>query len=243
MKIINIATLLQLKSGLHIGGGDDSMKIGGVDSPVIKREVLCDESGKIGFGKKHKLTEPFIPGSSIKGKVRSLLEHYFKLIDPLGDGKVVTSSSDHGEKNKRDLIVKLFGESAGDKKSQEITRVIFSDAYITKEVRAAVMQNRVQLFEEKSENTIDRTTGTTVAGGLRQIERVPSAVEFDFDFSIRVFDKDDEELFKNTILLGLKLLEFDALGGNGSRGYGKVRFVDLPQEIDSLVQKVGSKLQ
>jgi len=243
MKIINISSLLRLESGLHIGSGHDSMKIGGVDSPVIKREVLCDKNGEVGFHKKYKLTEPFIPGSSIKGKVRSLLEHYFQLINPLGDGKVVSSSSNYGEEKKRDLIVKLFGEGASDKGSKEITRVIFSDAYITKEVRAAAIQNRIKLFEEKSENTINRLTGTTVAGGLRQIERVPSAVEFDFNFSIRVFEKDDEELLKNTILLGLKLLELDALGGSGSRGYGKVSFVDLTQTLDSLVEKVKSKLQ
>lgn len=243
MNIINTKSILRLKSGLHIDGGDDSMKIGGVDAPVIKREILCDENGEVGFDKKYKLTEPYIPGSSIKGKTRSLLEHYFKLIDPLGKGGVVTSSSDHGDKKSRDLIIKLFGESAGEKKAKEITRVIFSDAFITKEVRKATIKNRIQLFEEKSENVIDRVTGTTKDGGLRQIQRVQSAVEFDFDFSIRLFENDDKELFIDTIKLGLKLLELDALGGSGSRGYGKVIFEDINESIESLVNKVESKLQ
>ena len=183
--------------------------------------------------------EPYIAGSSLKGKIRSLLEHYFRLIDPLGNGGVVDSASTFGDAKKRELIVKLFGESAGENKSANITRLIFRDCFISEKVRGAKIANKVELFEEKAENTIDRKTGTTKNGGLRHIERVPSAIEFDFDVSIRIFHDDNAELFENTLKLGLKLLELDALGGSGSRGYGKVQFSSISESIEELTKKVG----
>ena len=244
MKVIK--SKLRLVSGLHIGGSDDSMKIGGVDSPVIKREVFCDNDGVVKFSENsRKITEPYIPGSSLKGKIRSLLEHYFRLIDPQGKGNVVDSKSNFGDKKKRDLIVKLFGESAGNDNPQgiEIGRVIFRDTFITEEIRKMFLENKVELSEEKAENVIDRKTGTTKTGGLRFIERVPSGVEFDFEVVIRSFDGDDIELFEDTLRLGLKLLELDTLGGSGSRGYGKVEFLDIDDEINNLVKKVEEKLK
>ena len=50
---------LELVTGLHIGAGNDEIRIGGIDNPVLKHPY----SG-----------QPYIPGSSLKGKVRSLLE-------------------------------------------------------------------------------------------------------------------------------------------------------------------------
>ena len=243
MQIITLDNIKKIKliTGLHIGGSEDSMAIGGVDSPVIKREVFCNDKGEVGFGSefKHKVIEPYIPGSSLKGKVRSLLEHYFKLIDPLGDGNVVDSLSNFGDKNKINLIVKLFGESAASNKKANISRAIFRDSYITNEVRKAYIEGKISLTEEKYENVISRTTGTTQPGGLRQIERVNSALEFDFDISIRVFEGDNKDLFINTIKLGLRLLELDTLGGSGSRGYGKVKFIKIDEDINELIKKIG----
>ena len=75
MEIITLDNIKKIKliTGLHIGGSEDSMAIGGVDSPVIKREVFCNDEGEVGFGSefKYKVIEPYIPGSSLKGKVRS----------------------------------------------------------------------------------------------------------------------------------------------------------------------------
>lgn len=247
--MITIDSKLILITGLHIGDADDGMKIGGVDSPVMKREVFCDEKGVVGFSNSRKITEPYIAGSSLKGKVRSLLEHYFKLVNPVGDGKPIGSNSHFGNTNYRDLIVKLFGDSsdgANSKKEQDIkdivvTRAIFRDCFITQEVREAYLDNRIELFETKYENVIDRKTGTTINGGLRQMERVVSAIEFDFNMSIRVFHNDNEELLKNTTTLGLKLLELDALGGSGSRGYGRVRFTDY--KIDDKEIEINKKIE
>jgi len=243
--MITIDSKLTLVTGLHIGGADDGMKIGGVDSPVMKREVFCDEHGEVGFNGRRKITEPYIAGSSLKGKIRTLLEHYFRLVDPLGKGSVVDSKSSFGDVKYRNLIIKLFGESAGNDGIEgqiNITRAVFRDCFITKEVRKASLDGKIKLTEEKYENVIDRKTGTTIGGGLRQIERVPSAVEFDFTMSLRVFEKDNEALFKNTILLGIKLLELDALGGSGSRGYGRVRFDDISGDIKELDEKIKNEI-
>ena len=62
--MITIDSKLTLVTGLHIGGADDGMKIGGIDSPVMKREVFCDENGVVGFGNQRKSNEPYIAGSS-----------------------------------------------------------------------------------------------------------------------------------------------------------------------------------
>ena len=251
--MITIDSKLTLVTGLHIGGADDGMKIGGVDSPVMKREVFCSDNGEVGFGHKRKIEEPYIAGSSLKGKVRTLLEHYFRLIHPIkGDGKPIGSNNKYGDEKYRDLIVSLFGDSADGRNIRtknkekiekiEVTRAIFRDCFITQEVRKAYLNNKINLFESKYENVIDRKTGTTIAGGLRQIERVPSAIEFDFTINIRVFKDDNEALLKNTILLGLKLLELDALGGNGSRGYGRVRFDNISDEIIELDEKIKNEI-
>ena len=257
--MITIDSKLTLVTGLHIGGADDSMRIGGVDSPVMKREIFSSEEGKIGFEHKRRVSEPYIAGSSLKGKVRTLLEHYFKLVNPIGDGRPIGSSSQFGNSKYRDLIVNLFGDSSDGRNAKkdeeikgiEITRAIFRDCFITEDVRKAYLSNEVELFETKYENVIDRKTGTTISGGLRQIQRVPSGVEFDFNMSIRVFKDDNDELLKTTIILGLKLLELDALGGNGSRGYGRVRFdelkiddevIELTKSIKALDEKINNEL-
>jgi CRISPR-associated protein Csm3 len=140
MRIEIITSQLRLLTGLHIGAGDDTMSIGGVDSLVIKREVFADDNGDVKFGAKNIVVEPYIAGSSIKGKLRSLLEHYFRLIDPNGEGKVVDSNSIFGAKDKKDLIVELFGESADSIKNDKkikASRAIFRDCFITTDIRKA----------------------------------------------------------------------------------------------------------
>ncbi|AEI14991.1 CRISPR-associated RAMP protein, Csm3 family [Flexistipes sinusarabici DSM 4947] len=211
LKIKNITGKIVLESGLHISGGDTEMHIGGVDNSVIK-----DSLSKA----------PYIPGSSLKGKVRSLLE-YFVNAQLKTDGKPLQynnleNSSDEEEKN----IVKLFGTGGSEKNRDNfnpdyaITRVIFSDCYLNKDSEEELLKKVGKLTEIKAENSIDRVNGT--AESPRFIERVPKGAIFDFDVSIRLFPKDNEENLMGTLLKGFKLLTFDALGGSGSRGYGKV---------------------
>jgi CRISPR-associated protein Csm3 len=56
---ISIKSTLLVETGLHIGGGGETLDIGGVDKPVI-RDPLSNQ--------------PYLPGSSLKGKMRSILE-------------------------------------------------------------------------------------------------------------------------------------------------------------------------
>ncbi len=224
MKLENIITLsgeIKLLSGLHIGGGDASMKIGGIDNEVIKHPV----TGK-----------PYIPGSSLKGKVRSLLEWRAGVVG-YNDGNPtdVAANYDANEevRQKALLIAKLFGNGKTIKddtlaKQVGVTRVRFSDAMLRSDFEAKSLQ---ELMEVKFENSIDRITSR--ASHPRQTERVPSGVVFNFEITLKQFEGDGDELLE-MLKKGLRLLEMDALGGNGSRGYGRIKFQNLTQNGESI---------
>lgn len=186
-----------LETGLHIGGSKSSLDIGGLDSPVIKTPQGV----------------PYIPGSSLKGKIRSLLG--------IKEGSVDV-------KNDSELLVKMFGTS--EKGKETISRLIFRDAMLDEEdfYKTFIEKNAVLdtgFTEAKYENTIDRKSGTTKRGGLRQIERVPAGAKFNFEIVVNRFEdegKEDDD-FLITLKKGFKMLEENYLGGSGSRGYGKVK--------------------
>lgn len=214
MKLTNIVEIkakLVLETGLHIGAGDSEMHIGGIDNSVIK----------------HPITQsPYIPGSSLKGKIRTLLEWRSGAVQnaPL-TVKDITKSPEE-VKN----ILRLFGISGDTKNSEQevaeigVSRLAFWDCALNSDWEKAIRDDNQLLTEAKSENTIDRITST--AGNPRQTERVPAGAEFDFKLMLRQFEGDKPELLE-LVLKGLKLLELDSLGGSGSRGYGKVKFTKL----------------
>lgn len=216
-QIQKIEGQIELISGLHIGGSSAEMHIGGTDNPVIKNPVN---------------NQPYIPGSSIKGKLRSLLEWQFGLValtqgKPLGFRQVLALQGEQQQQAK--AVLKLFGgapEGEPDKEMAALiaeigpTRLAFWDCSLDP-TWVAQMQDRL-LTEIKTENTIDRIAGT--AQHPRNTERVPAGARFLFQLTLKVHD--DEDLL-DTVLLGFKLLELTGLGGSGSRGYGKLRFTDL----------------
>jgi CRISPR-associated protein Csm3 len=217
VEIIKLEGTITLKSGLHIGSGNMEMHIGGTDSPVIKHPHTM---------------EPYIPGSSLKGKVRSLLEMESGLMI-YTEGGVVSSkilqrkevSNDKNLRNKCDAILKIFGSSGADIEDETgfgPTRVSFADCYLDNEWKKKAKENRWLLTEEKSENVINRIKGT--AEHPRFIERVPEGTKFQFLVTFKVLQDDDKTLFNDYLLKGLKFLEMDALGGSGSRGYGRISF-------------------
>lgn len=228
MQLTKIQTLtgaLVLKSGLHIGAGDSEMRIGGTDNPVVKDPL----NG-----------QPYIPGSSLKGKIRSLLEWRHGLVVAAKGSPYSFKhlARDEGNVAGRDLI-KLFG-GAPDKEGDVLvnaigpTRLAFRDCALNADWKAAVDARHLLTTEAKSENTIDRIAG--VAEHPRFTERVIAGARFDFGLSLKVLD--DENLLP-MLLDGLKLLTLDSLGGSGSRGYGKLEFeglvldgttVDLPAD-------------
>jgi CRISPR-associated protein Csm3 len=201
MKIVNIKGQIELLSGLHIGGGDDTMKIGGIDNGVIK-DINTDK--------------PYIPGSSLKGKMRSLLEWNCRVVG-YGDGSPFSSKilKDVPEADKGDAetLLKLFGDKEG---AFGITRISVGDCSLNENSEDMV------LSEAKYENVINRQKGT--AEHPRQTERVPAGVKFDFDIRVKVLDEDNEEALVGMVKKGLDLVANDYLGGSGSRGYGRVRF-------------------
>jgi len=206
---------IKLLSGLHIGGNKDTIEIGGMDNPVIKNPVT-------GL--------PYIPGSSIKGKMRFLLE--WKL------GKVTNSREPHGcSPDRGDCpVCRIFGNTDKDKKYGP-TRLIVSDCELSEECLKKHSEGKLIYIEDKVENRINRLTGAAI--DPRHIERVPAGLVFDFGLTYKIFEitDDDKDNTKNVdelnwqeVLNALYYLQEDALGGSGSRGYGKIVFVDLKRD-------------
>jgi len=214
MEILTLRGTLKVITGLHIGGSDDTMKIGGVDNSIIKI-----------YDRELKREVPYIPGSSLKGKIRSLLEWAYGVAqlgngEPFGSDKLKEYEKTHLKDKKDELInfLKLFGDS-GSENVYGMTRAIFSDCFLTDEIKENI--DDIEIREIKTENMIDRSKGT--AKNPRQTERVAPGVEFGFEISTKVLDGDDKDKFKKIIEKGLRMLELDYLGGNGSRGYGRVK--------------------
>lgn len=211
-KIEKLQGHLKLLSGLRIGASEGEIRIGGVDNQVIRHPYT---------------NEPYIPGSSIKGKVRSLLEWLSGAVkqEPL-------SYKEIGQAELVKPILQLFGVGGGDQlkdtEAAELgpTRLAFWDAPLNKRWRKEIEDENNLLVEVKTENRIDRIRG--VAEHPRQTERVPAGAVFDFTVSMKVLNIDgDGNALRTLLFRGLRLLELDSLGGSGSRGYGKVKFRDL----------------
>lgn len=185
-------TLKVLESGLRIGGSSEVAGIGEMDNPIIRHPIK---------------RTPYIPGSSLKGKIRSLLEIKHSKVSQYG------GPHDCGICE----ICQLFG-SGNIKTAQSPTRVIFRDSY--PDVKTQELWDKHGLdSEEKTEVTIHRTRLTA---NPRQMERIPADSSFDFSFSFRVFEGDDTKKLFSFLAEGFELLEKDYLGGSGSRGYGHV---------------------
>jgi CRISPR-associated protein Csm3 len=193
---IKITAIIEVLTGMHIGGSNTFSAIGAVDSPVI-RDTL---SGN-----------PIIPGSSLKGKMRTLLVKALQQnIKPL-----LPDPNDDKEEVKR-----LFGTS---KKPIYPSRLQFSDAFI---INAEELKE-IGVTEVKFENAITRATSIA---NPRQIERVIRGTKFGFVliYDAVALDEIDED-FSN-IATALRLLQMDYLGGHGTRGYGKIKFSDFSVE-------------
>lgn len=211
-EIRKITGEIELLTAMHIGGSKDDLQIGGVDNKVIKDPV----SG-----------EAYIPGSSLKGKMRSQKEKI------LGAKKRDGTSDDRnpcgcGECN----ICKVFGAHKNTESKVAPSRLIVRDAYFTEETRRLFEQfadsNR-DFYEEKPENLINRKTGT--AEHPRFTERVPKGSKFGLELLINVYDVDNGDELEKFVKESLVLVEESYLGGSGSRGYGKVRFNNLKTDI------------
>lgn len=214
---------LQCKTGLHIGAGKGSLEIGGADNPVVKDA----------FGR------PYVPGSSLRGKLRSLLEQSSGLAVP---SELVYLSKRKGQEVRihqsdrpDDEICLLFGRNPGrmervggealETACTSPARLTVYDAPLDPDSITSQMRENLddELTEVKSENAIDRITSQA---NPRTLERVPAGARFRVRFVLDVLCEEDKAL-TGRLVEALRLLEDDALGGGGSRGSGRVQFANL----------------
>lgn len=201
-----------VKTGLHIGGSKESIEIGGIDNIVIKTPVFKIEN-------KEYQDVPYIPGSSIKGKMRALLELVEK---PKNNGEKPIALSYQGEPCQCGScrVCKLFGTHKA-KSSYEPVRLRVDDFFPTKETLELWERVLDGVYTElKTENVINRIKGT--AEHPRHMERVIPGSIFEGNITIRIFEGDTCEDTFGFLKKGFELLMDDYLGGSGSRGYGRV---------------------
>jgi len=211
-KHVLISANLVARSGLRIGGTEAAMSIGGAENPIIRD-----------FWQ-----HPYIPGSSLKGKLRSLLEYDM--------GKVNIVTNRRGEKEGKPcgcgkcIICRVFGTHSDAKQELGPSRMIMRDAPLSEETIKSIQELENQgrtLSETKTETMIDRLSGKAATGSLRTQERLPAGAKFDLELSLRIFEGDDEKAMVEFIKKGLSLLQKDYLGGSGTRGYGWVKIENL----------------
>ncbi len=214
---------IHCQTGLHIGAGKGSLEIGGADNPVVKDA----------FG------IPYIPGSSLRGRLRSLLEQTLGLATPQ---ELVYLSKRRGQEVRihqsdrpDDDVCVLFGRNSGrvERVSGETTeaatatpaRLTVYDASLILDSITPQMRENLddELTEVKSENAVDRITSQA---NPRTLERVPAGARFRFRMVMDVLCPEDKPLLAR-VVEGLRLLEDDALGGGGGRGNGRVTFGSL----------------
>jgi CRISPR-associated protein Csm3 len=257
---ISIKSTLLVETGLHIGGGGETLDIGGVDKPVI-RDPLSNQ--------------PYLPGSSLKGKLRSILERLYNKplnrsgagvsryeSDDLLDGytEVSTDQFIAYEGAKTCQISRVFGSTGGShcwvakqsavdeelpfntdsKKTKLINkqehvqikgrncpaRLIVRDCHLepTSAAQLKKIDTGLYMTEWKFENSIDRITA---AANPRQFERVPMGARFGFELVYTIEDPSQASVDLQNLAIALAILEDDALGGHGSRGYGKISFTNF----------------
>jgi CRISPR-associated protein Csm3 len=203
VRVRRISGQIEVVTGLRIGSGLPP-SIGVVDYPIVR-------TGEA--------EEPYIPGSSLKGKMRHLLEWHLGLVRE--DGLPWAGGGPD------DVITRVFGGPAGSQHAPGPARLMVRDAKLPEAWRQAMASGSRPVVEIKFENSVNRLTAEAAG---RPVERVVPGVRFELEILYRVFDtgdggERDEALLKEVVLKALALVEQDCLGSSGSRGYGAVRFV------------------
>jgi len=207
LKHVSVTASLVCKTGLHIGATEAGMAIGGAEGTVIK-----DSKGR-----------PYIPGSSLKGKLRSMLEYKYKRGEdgnPCGCGLDLNTCP----------VCTIFGPHKNMRHELGPTRIIVRDAFLSekslKDWEAARSEGK-DFTETKTETMIDRKTGMAYRGSLRTQERVDAGTEFQLSITLRIFEGDSEARITGLVKEGIDLINKDYVGGSGTRGYGWVEVKDI----------------
>lgn len=191
-KIIYTGTI-ELLTGLHIGGTNAALNIGGPDKFVVRNPIN---------------NIPYIPGSSLKGKMRALVE--------IANGETNGGKPTNNPNTKAGA---LFGVS-GDSDNSRPSRLIVRDAELDISDEKMFANTDLPYTESKTEVAIDRVTSKA---NPRTFERVPAGAKFKLNMVLNIFEGENEGELRNTLDQAIKLLEDDYLGGHGSRGYGQVK--------------------
>lgn len=208
---IHISGIIEVLTGMHIGGSEVELDIGGIDNEVVK---IRQGENRV----------PYIPGSSLKGKLRALLGRIFGRDKP---------------ENDTGIVLKLFGKAPkGNPYSKNYSPMILSQL----QVRDCYGIGNIET-EEKAENTINRVTGDA---NPRHLERVTKGSQFNLDMILDIYENDNEKELLKTLKLGFDILKNDYLGGNGTRGYGKIDIKNLKKTYitfkqDGKVEQSGPK--
>ncbi len=229
---VSISGILRCVSGLHIGSGSDELKIGGIDKFVIKNPMN---------------NKPYIPGSSVKGKMRSLFEKWLGKTSNRGKDKIFRYEADDINDALKCDLSRIFGSTSEGK-----DKLNFPSRLIVRDFQAKDFK-----LEKKSENTLDRLSAHA---NPRTNERVAAGSTFDakLDYSLEVITDEKKNIYLGdnnrtkiddylkdamsdirNILNSMMLLELNYLGGNGSRGYGQVILESLTLNVMTIDELLG----
>jgi len=220
IKKIFISGTIEVKTGLSIGGGSVGLEIGGADKVVVRNPLT---------------NQPYVPGSSLKGKMRSLLE---KL-----EGKLTIGQDKEGNITAKPcecgtcLICNIFGVAAEKKcmparlivRDGELSGIVEDDKisigneYVKKLLNSKFTD--MPYTEVKTEVVIDRITS---AATPRSFERVPAGAVFSLNLVCNIYQNDNEQEILGKVFEALTLVQEDYLGGSGTRGYGEVKIAVDP---------------
>lgn len=191
-----------LKTGLHIGGTNAALNIGGPDKFVVRNPIN---------------NIPYIPGSSLKGKLRSLIE--------IKNGCSEVSTDPNSESGK------LFGVAGGNDNTRP-SRLIVRDAELDTSKPGMFENTDLPYTESKTEVNINRVTSKA---NPRTFERVPAGAEFKLSMVLNIFEGEDEKELEGILFKAIEMLHDDYLGGQGSRGYGQVEIKDLKENKEEKI--------
>lgn len=198
---LEITGVIEVLTGLHIGGSDVDLNIGGIDNEVAKHN-----------------NKPYIPGSSLAGKLRHLIAKqngFYDLKADRGHLALLFNGTGFNEPDYSPNSKDKNGNYNNGKVLATHTRLLIRDCYLIEELN----QDIDDILEDKAENVINRATGKAMP---RHLERVVSGTKFRLNMIMDIYENDEVIKLCETMNLGFLLLNNDYLGGSGSRGYGAV---------------------
>lgn len=204
VKIISKKGTVKVINKVHVGIGQ-AFGIGGIDNAIVRNIYTGD---------------PYIPGSSLKGRMRSGLEVALGRID--GDGGACACG-------RADCIVcKLFGTRSNAGKCGP-GRLVIYDIELSDEFK-----KKEEVITTLTHNSINRTTGRAKDGAFMSFEAIESGTILNYRIDIKVFEGDNEKELCDTVDKCLSYVELSGIGGKVSSGYGKVKFEQTSEEVTTV---------